>query len=91
MRVFEEPYELATTTFNNGDKVVIVLIFDEIVASADYVSVTTPLSDSAFVLQGGPGTNVLYFAGTVSGHGGYTPTKNNITVNNSTNIKDMCN
>ena len=45
----------------------------------------------AFVLQGGLGTNVLHFAGTVSGHGGYTPAKNNITVNNSANIKDMCN
>ncbi|WP_170841411.1 InlB B-repeat-containing protein [[Clostridium] fimetarium] len=82
---------MASTTFTNGDKVVVSLVFDEIVNSADNVSITTPLSGSAFTLVGGLGTNVLYFEGTVTNNGCSTPTTSGITIHNSANIKDMCN
>jgi len=82
---------MANSTFNEGDKVVIALVFDEIIDSANNVSIMTTLSNNAFTLTGGIGTNVLYFEGTVSGYGGTAPTKDNIIINNSENIKDMCN
>jgi len=82
---------MANSTFNDGDKVVIALIFDEIVNSADNVSIRTTLSNNAFTLTGGIGTNVLYFEGTVSGYGATAPTKESIIIDNSDNIKDMCN
>jgi uncharacterized repeat protein (TIGR02543 family) len=82
---------MASSTFNDGDKVVIALVFDEIVNSANNVSITTPLSNNAFAYAGGIGTNVLYFEGTVSGYGGTPPTKDSIIINNSQNIKDMVN
>lgn len=91
-----EPYLLvvapmATSTFNKGDRVVIALVFDEIVNSANNVSIHTPLSDKPFTLTGGLGTNVLYFAGTVSNYNAPAPTTENITIVNQANIKDMCN
>ncbi|NMA15451.1 MAG: hypothetical protein GX930_09515 [Clostridia bacterium] len=82
---------VANSTFNDGDKVVIALVFDEIVNSANNVTLTTTLSNSAFTLAGSLSTNVLYFVGTVSGYGGTAPTKDNILINSSENIKDMCN
>lgn len=81
---------MANSTFNDGDQVVIALVFDEIVNSANNVSITTTLSNNPFTLTGGIGTNVLYFAGTVSGSN-TAPTKEMIIINNSENIKDMCN
>ncbi|BES64381.1 hypothetical protein SANA_08200 [Gottschalkiaceae bacterium SANA] len=81
---------MANTTYNDGDKIVIALVFDEIVASASNVSIRTALSPAAFTLAGGLGTNVLYFEGTVSGYGGTAPTKANIIVDNLANIKDLC-
>ena len=82
---------MASTTFTDGDKVVVSLVFDEIVNSADNVSITTMLSGSAFTIVGGLGTNVLYFEGTVTNNGCSTPTTGDIIINNSANIKDMCN
>jgi hypothetical protein len=82
---------MASSTFNDGDKVIIALVFDEIVNSANNVSIITPLLNEPFTLKGGIGTNVLYFEGTVSGYGGTAPTKDNIIINNSENIKDMVN
>jgi uncharacterized repeat protein (TIGR02543 family) len=82
---------MANSTFNDGDKVVIALVFDEIVNSADNVSIRTALSSNSFTLKGGIGTNVLYFEGTVSGYGGTAPTKESVIIDNSQNIKDMCN
>ena len=82
---------MANATFNDGDKVIISLIFDEIVNSADNVSINTMLSNDSFTLKGGIGTNILYFEGTVSGNGGTAPTKESILINNNDNIKDMCN
>jgi hypothetical protein len=82
---------MANSTINNGDKVVIALVYDEIVGSADYVSIKTLLSNDSFTLKGGIGTNVLYFEGTVSVNGGIAPTKESILINNEENIKDMCN
>ncbi len=82
---------MANATLNDGDKVIISLIFDEIVNSADNVSIKTMLSNDSFTLKGGIGTNVLYFEGTVSGNGGTAPTKDSIFINNNDNIKDMCN
>ncbi len=82
---------MASSTFNEGEQVVIALVFDEIVHSANNVSITTTLSNNPFTLTGGIGTNVLYFSGTVSGYGGIAPTKESITINNKENIKDMCN
>lgn len=80
---------MATSEFNDGDKVIIALVFDEIIYSADNVSLTTTLSNDPFILKGGIGTNILYFEGTVSGYGASAPTKDNILINNSENIKDM--
>jgi len=82
---------MASSTFNDGDKVVIALVFNEIVYSANNVSIITPLSDTPFALSGSIGTNVLYFEGTVKGYGSAAPTKDNIIINNIANIKDMVN
>lgn len=82
---------MASTTFTNGDKVIVSLVFDEIVNSADNISLNTMLSGSAFTFAGGLGTNVLYFEGTVTNNGCSTPTTTDIIINNSANIKDMCN
>jgi uncharacterized repeat protein (TIGR02543 family) len=82
---------MANATYNDGDKIVIALVFDEIVNSAYNVKIRTALSPTAFTLAGGLGTNVLYFEGTVSGYGGTAPTKANTIVDNLANVKDMCN
>lgn len=82
---------MANSTFNDGDKVIIALVFDEIVGSADNVSIKTLLSNDSFILKGGIGTNILYFEGTASGNGGTAPTKESLIIDNSDNIKDMCN
>ncbi len=82
---------MANATYNDGDKIVIALVFDEIVASASNVKIRTALSPTAFTLTGGLGTNVLYFEGTVSGYGGTAPTKANTIIDNASNIKDLCN
>ncbi len=82
---------MANATYNNGDKIVIALVFDEIVNSAYNVKIRTALSPTAFALTGGLGTNVLYFEGTVSGYGGTAPTKANTIVDNLANVKDLCN
>ena len=82
---------MANATYNNGDKIVIALVFDEIVNSASNVKIRTALSPTAFTLTGGLGTNVLYFEGTVSGYGGTAPTKDNVIIDNAINIKDLCN
>lgn len=78
-------------SFNDGEKVVVSLVFDEIVNSAAGVSIKTNMSKDDFTLKGGLGTNVLYFEGTVSGYNVNAPTKTDILINNSENIKDMCN
>jgi uncharacterized repeat protein (TIGR02543 family) len=80
---------MANASYNDGDKIVIALVFDEIVNSASKVSIRTTLSSNAFTLAGGLGTNVLYFEGVVSGYGGTAPTKDSIIIDNSLNIKDL--
>jgi len=82
---------MASESFNSGDKVVVSVVFDEIVNSAANVSITTDFSSSAFTLAGGLGTNVLYFEGTVTNYGCSAPTTSDIIINNSANIKDMSN
>lgn len=79
---------MANTSYKIGDRVTVALVYDEIVNSASNVSINTNLSDTAFTLAGGLGTNVLYFEGTV------TNTAATLSVtgfNNSANITDMSN
>lgn len=77
---------MSNTSYKLGSKVTIALVFDEIIKSADGVTVLTNLSDNAFTLAGGVGTNVLYFEGTVTN----TSTSASVTrINNIANIRDM--
>lgn len=77
---------MSNTSYKLGSKVTIALVFDEIIKSADGVTVLTNLSSNAFTLAGGIGTNVLYFEGTVTN----TSTSASVTtINNKTNIKDI--
>jgi len=77
---------MSNTSYKLGSKVTIALVFDEIIKSADGVTVLTNLSNNVFTLAGGIGTNVLYFEGTVTN----TSTSASVTtINSKTNIKDM--
>jgi uncharacterized repeat protein (TIGR02543 family) len=67
-----------------GRTATIAVVFNEIIYSADSVTLTTNLSDTAFACSGGAGTNVLYFTGKIDknvGSGNLT-----YTLNNQTNI-----
>ena len=89
-----------------GEKVTISLIFDEIVDEANskaaglssnsYITVSenqSPfLSWGNFYYEGGAGTNVLYFTGTVPEGSTRTYTQLEVNLNSCKNqIKDMCN
>jgi len=58
---------MSHTSYTIGSKVTIALVYDEIIGSiSSGMSVTTNLSTTPFTYQGGVGTNVLYFEGTVT-------------------------
>ena len=58
---------MSHTSYTIGSKVTVSLVFDEIVGSiSGGMTVTTNLSNTPFTYQGGVGTNVLYFEGTVT-------------------------
>ncbi len=77
---------MSNTSYKLGSEVTIALVFDEIIKSADGVTVLTNLSSNAFTFAGGIGTNVLYFEGTITN----TSTSASVTtINSKTNIKDI--
>jgi len=83
---------MAFSEFKPGNKVIIALVFNEIIGSADGVSIKVDeLSDQTFNCIGGVGTNVLYFEVSVTRAMNSTLTKDDITIINSGNIKDMVN
>ena len=58
---------MSHTSYVLGSKVTVALVFDEIIGSiSSGFTVTTNLSNTGFTYQGGIGTNVLYFEGTVT-------------------------
>jgi hypothetical protein len=77
---------MSNTSYKLGSKVTIALVFDEIIKSADGVTVLMNLSNNAFTLAGGVGTNVLYFEGTVTNT---SISASVTTINNKSNIKDI--
>lgn len=81
---------MAGSTYKEGEKVVISLVFDEIVDSDNsrLDSVTLDTSWGDFTYKGGADTNVLYFEGTVTSGVSGQLTINSIT--GAENIKDMC-
>lgn len=77
---------MSNTSYALGSKVTIALMFDEIIKSAEGVTVLTNLSNTAFTYKGGVGTNVLYFEGTVTN----TASSASVTtINNKAYIKDI--
>jgi len=83
---------MASSKFEPGDKIVIALVFGEIISSTVGVSIKVDaLSDKTFNCTGGVGTNVLYFKITVDKPRNGNLMPNDITINNRQNIKDMVN
>lgn len=84
--------KLAAGAYGAGEKIVISLIFDEIISESSATISVSGIDGLTYV--DGINTNVLYFEGTV-GSGGFTPSEggvidaSKVTINGKTSIKDL--